>query len=80
MQMANGALQVLCSKLQIQLISTTTEFLKTLKSRVCILQLIALRASLTGGLLLSTMRFAVPPNDPYSPCDHQSYLFPSFRT
>jgi len=41
---------------------------------------IALRASLTGGLLLSTMCFSVPPNDPYSPCDHQSYLFPSFRT
>ena len=41
---------------------------------------IPLRASLTGGLLLSTMPFAVPPNDPYSPCNHQSYLFPSFRT
>ena len=41
---------------------------------------IPLRASLTGGLLLSTMPFAVPPNDPHSPCNHQSYLFPSFRT
>ena len=41
---------------------------------------IPLRASLTGGLLLSTMPFAVLPNDPYSPCNHQSYLFPSFRT
>ena len=38
LQLANGALQVLCSNLQKKIIFTITEFLKTLKHRVCILQ------------------------------------------